>query len=64
MTPVQAIRSATIVSAELIDMHDELGRIAPGMRADVVGVAGDPLTDITATQRVTFVMKDGRVYKR
>jgi imidazolonepropionase-like amidohydrolase len=63
MTPLQAIRAATTVSAELIDAPD-LGRIAPEMLADIVGVPGDPLTDITVTQRVAFVMKDGRVYKR
>ncbi|MET0663682.1 MAG: amidohydrolase family protein [Ilumatobacteraceae bacterium] len=63
MTPLQAIRAATTVSAELIDAPD-LGRIAPEMLADIVGVPGDPLTDITLTQRVKFVMKDGKVYKR
>jgi imidazolonepropionase-like amidohydrolase len=63
MTPLQAIRAATTVSAELIDAPD-LGRIAPGSIADIVGVPGDPLTDITVTQRVKFVMKDGRVVKR
>lgn len=63
MTPLQALRAATTVSAELIDAPD-LGRIAPGMLADIVGVPGDPLEDITVTQRVAFVMKDGKVYKR
>jgi imidazolonepropionase-like amidohydrolase len=62
MTPLQAIRAATTVSAELIDAPD-LGRIAPGMLADVIGVAGDPLADVTAFQRVPFVMKDGAVSK-
>jgi imidazolonepropionase-like amidohydrolase len=63
MTPLQAIRAATTVSAELIDAAD-LGRIAPGMLADIVGVPGDPLTDIAVTQRVAFVMKDGRIHRR
>lgn len=63
MTPLQAIRAATTVSAELIDAPD-LGRIAPEMIADLVGVPGDPLGDITVTQQVRFVMKDGRVVKR
>lgn len=63
MTPLQAIRAATTVSAELIDTPD-LGRIAKGKLADIVGVPGNPLDDITTTQRVAFVMKDGRVYKR
>jgi imidazolonepropionase-like amidohydrolase len=62
MTPLQAIRAATTVSAELIDAP-ELGRIAPGMLADIIGIAGDPLTDITAFRQVPFVMKDGAVYK-
>ena len=60
MTPLGAIRAATVVSAELIDAPD-LGRIAPGMLADIVGMPGDPLAEI---QRVQFVMKDGKVYKR
>jgi imidazolonepropionase-like amidohydrolase len=63
MSPLQAIRAATTVSAELIQA-DDLGRIAPGMLADVIGVPGDPLHDITVTQQVRFVMKDGKVYKR
>ncbi len=63
MTPLQAIRAATTVSADLIDAPD-LGRIAPGMLADIIGVPGDPLTDITTTQRVGFVMKGGQVHKR
>jgi imidazolonepropionase-like amidohydrolase len=63
MTPLQAIRAATTVSAELIEA-DDLGRIAPQMLADIIGVPGDPLTDITTTQQVRFVMKDGKVYKR
>jgi imidazolonepropionase-like amidohydrolase len=63
MTPLQAIRAATVMGAELIDRPD-LGRIAPTKRADIVGVPGDPLTDVTALQQVGFVMKDGKVYKR
>src|SRR3954466_10256687 len=53
MTPVQAIRAATTVAAELIDVDDR-GRLAPGLFADIVGVPGDPLEDITATERVRF----------
>ena len=63
MTPIQAIRAATTVAADLIDAPD-LGRIAPEMLADIIGVTGDPLTDITTFQRVAFVMKDGRIHKR
>jgi imidazolonepropionase-like amidohydrolase len=61
MTPLQAIRAATTVSAELIDAPD-LGRVAPGMLADIIGVTGDPLGDIAAFREVPFVMKDGVVH--
>lgn len=63
MTPLQAIRAATTVSAELIDTPD-LGRIAPEMLADIIGVHGDPLADTVTFQRVPFVMKDGAVVKQ
>lgn len=62
MTPLQAIQAATIVSADLIDADDR-GRLAPGLFADVVGVPGDPTTDITRTEQVRFVMKGGQVYR-
>jgi len=63
MTPLQAIRAATMVSAQLIEA-ESLGRIAPEMFADIIGVPGDPLTDISTTQQVRFVMKGGKIYKR
>ncbi|MBM3659846.1 MAG: amidohydrolase family protein [Actinobacteria bacterium] len=63
MTPLQAIRAATTVSAELIDMDDRLGRIEDGFLADIVAVPGDPLADITVTQQVQFVMKGGQVFR-
>jgi imidazolonepropionase-like amidohydrolase len=59
MTPMQAIESATRVAAELLDMSDRVGTIEPGKLADLVAVPGNPLQDITAMQRVSFVMKDG-----
>jgi imidazolonepropionase-like amidohydrolase len=62
MTPLQAIRAATTVSADLIGVEDR-GRLEPGLLADVVGVKGDPLTDITVLERVPFVMKGGQVYR-
>src|SRR5947207_6611200 len=62
MTPLQAIRAATVVSAELIDVDDR-GRLAPGLLADVIAVPGDPLSDIGVTEQVQFVMKGGRVHR-
>jgi imidazolonepropionase-like amidohydrolase len=59
---MQALRAATVMSAELIDVDDR-GRIAEGLLADLVAVPGDPSTDITVTQDVRFVMKGGVVYK-
>ena len=63
LAELQALQAATIVAADLIDAP-LLGRIAPDMLADIVGVPGNPLDDITLTQRVKFVMKDGKVHKR
>jgi imidazolonepropionase-like amidohydrolase len=62
MTPLQAIRAATTVAADLIDVDDR-GRLEAGMLADIIAVPGDPLTDITTTENVRFVMKGGRVYR-
>jgi len=62
MTPMQALRAATVMSAELIDVDDR-GRLAPGLLADIIAVPGDPSEDITTTQDVRFVMKGGRIYK-
>jgi imidazolonepropionase-like amidohydrolase len=63
MSPMQALRAATVTSAELIQMDDELGQLATGYLADIIAVPGDPSVDITTTQDVRFVMKDGRIYK-
>jgi imidazolonepropionase-like amidohydrolase len=64
MTPWQALRSATVNAAELLGESGSLGTIAPGARADLIAMPGDPLRDITATERVSFVMKAGVVVKR
>ena len=58
MTPLQAIRAATVVSAELIDVDDR-GRLEAGLLADIIAVPGNPLEDITVTEHVAFVMKGG-----
>ena len=62
MTPMQAIKSGTSVAAELLDQQANIGAVAPGLYADLVAVAGDPLKDITELQRVKFVMKGGVTY--
>jgi len=62
-SPIAAILSATKTAAEIIGWSDRVGTIEAGKFADVIAVAGDPLRDITELERVTFVMKDGTVYK-
>jgi imidazolonepropionase-like amidohydrolase len=62
-SPIDAITSATSLTAESLRMGDQIGSIAPGMQADMVAVQGDPTKDITALRRVMFVMKGGKVYK-
>ena len=61
MTPWQALRAATVEPAAMLDRAGELGTFAAGARADLVAIAGDPLADIAATERVALVMKDGVV---
>jgi imidazolonepropionase-like amidohydrolase len=61
--PMDAIVSATSVSAEALGLGKEVGTIAPGYQADFVAIEGDPLTDITAVRKVRFVMKGGKVYE-
>lgn len=61
--PMDAIVSATSLSAQSLELGDRIGAIAPGMEADVVAIAGNPLEDITAVRRVAFVMKGGQVYR-
>jgi imidazolonepropionase-like amidohydrolase len=63
MTPAQAIRAATTSAAELLDMQNDVGSIAPGKYADIVAVKGDPLADISLLQKIDFVMKGGEIYK-
>jgi imidazolonepropionase-like amidohydrolase len=62
--PMDAIVGMTSLAAESIGLEKSIGSIAVGLNADLVAVEGDPRLDITALQRVRFVMKDGKVYKR
>ena len=61
MTPMQAIRSATVVAAELMGWRDRVGALEPGLFADLVAVEGDVLSDVDALTDVALVMKGGRV---
>ncbi|AHH19100.1 amidohydrolase [Nocardia nova SH22a] len=61
LKPLDVLRAGTINAAELIDADDR-GRIAPGLLADIIGVPGNPVDDITLTRDVRFVMKGGKVY--
>lgn len=61
--PMDAIVSATSLSAESLRMQDRIGSIARGMEADIIATDGNPVDDITAVRRVRFVMKGGKVYK-
>ena len=64
MTPWQAIQSATITAAALLDQQDHLGAIEPGKEADIVAVSGDPLADVSVLEHIKFVMKGGVVFKQ
>lgn len=64
MTPMQALQAATRVGAELLGWEDRLGTVEPGKLADLVAVPGDALADLTALERVHFVMLGGRVVRR
>ena len=61
MSPLAAIRSATVVAAECMGWSDRVGSLAPGRFADVVAVDGDPLADVTVLERPVVVIKGGRV---
>jgi imidazolonepropionase-like amidohydrolase len=63
LSPLDALRAATVTAAELMGWTDRVGSLEPGKFADMIGVAGDPLSDITALRDVRFVMKGGVVVK-
>jgi len=63
MTPAAALQSATMVDAQMMGWDDRIGSIEKGKFADLVAVSGDPLKDITETERMKFVMKGGKVYR-
>jgi imidazolonepropionase-like amidohydrolase len=63
MTPLQALRSATIDCATMLDAQDEIGSIAVGKYADILAVADDPTVNIGALRKIALIMKGGRVYR-
>lgn len=64
LPPLDILRAVTTSAAEMIGWQDRVGSVEAGKDADLVAVAGDPLTDVTELERVRFVMKDGKVYVR
>ena len=64
MPPMEAIQSATRVAADFLDIGDTHGTLEAGKQADIIAVPGNPLDDITAMERVSFVMKGGQIYKK
>ena len=63
MSPEAAVRSATSIAARVLHLEDRVGRITPGLLADLIAVEGDPTRDISVLRKVRFVMKDGRVVR-
>ena len=63
LTPLQAITAATARAAQLLGWVNRVGRVAPGLVADLIAVSGDPLADVTELERVVWVMKGGAVVK-
>jgi imidazolonepropionase-like amidohydrolase len=64
MPPIDALKSATVNDAELLGIAHKVGTLEKGKLADVIAMAGDPTADITATERVTFVMKEGKIIRQ
>jgi imidazolonepropionase-like amidohydrolase len=64
MTPLAAIQAGTVNGAKLLGWQDKIGALKPGYAADIVAVPGNPLDDITALQKVSFVMKNGVIYRK
>jgi imidazolonepropionase-like amidohydrolase len=64
MSPIDALRSATANDAELLGIAQKVGTLEKGKLADVIAMAGDPTADITATERVSFVMKEGKIIRQ
>jgi imidazolonepropionase-like amidohydrolase len=64
MPPMEAIKAATVNAADLLGITEKTGSISKGKSADIIAVDGDPLSDIKAMTQVSFVMKEGKIYKK
>jgi imidazolonepropionase-like amidohydrolase len=64
MSPLAAIQAGTLNGAKLLGWQDKIGVLKSGLQADVVAVPGNPLEDITALEKVSFVMKAGIIYRK
>jgi len=64
MSPIAALKSATSVNAELLGLDSKIGTLEAGKRADIIALPGDPGQDIRVTEKVMFVMKDGKVVRK
>jgi imidazolonepropionase-like amidohydrolase len=64
MNPIEALKSATVNDAELLGIGQKVGTLEKGKLADVIAVPGDPSADITATEHVSFVMKEGKIIRQ
>ena len=64
MPPLEALRAATLSAATVMGVQHELGTLEANKLADIVAVPGDPVADIRLMRKVSFVMKDGMVFKR
>ena len=58
------MRAATVSGSELLKMQDQIGTVEAGKFADIVAVQGDPLADVSILQKIDFVMKGGKIYRR
>ena len=63
MSPLAALKSATSVDADLLGISARVGTLEAGKLADIIALPGDPTLDIATTQRVNFVMKEGKIVK-
>jgi imidazolonepropionase-like amidohydrolase len=63
MSPIEALRSATATTGDLFGIAQKVGTLEKGKLADIIAMPGDPTADITATERVSFVMKEGKIIR-